>query len=105
MPSPNRIIKKVEALVATDGMQSLKFVTRSIAGVNALSQQKQDQEDQDNNKDQDNKHSPDNNEELEWKSDSDDEEEQTCLDEAELDDATGGRDQHSDNRVWIKQVQ
>ena len=38
-------------------------------------------------------------------SDSDDEEKQTCLDEAESDDAAGGRDQCNNVRVSIKQVQ
>jgi len=105
MPAPDRIVKKAEALAATDSGQSLKFVTHLIAGVNSSSQQKQDQEDQDDDEDKDHNCSPQDDKELECNSDSDDEEEQTCSDEAELDDATGGRYQHNDNRVSIKQVQ
>ena len=102
--APNQITKKAESLATADGMQSLKSVTHLIAGVNTLLQQKQDQEDQDDDKDQDCKHSPDDNEELECDSDSDDEEEQTHSDEAELDEATDGRDQHNNDRASIKQV-
>ena len=71
-PSPNRIIKKAEALAAKDDVQSLEFVTRLIAGVNTLLQQKQDQEDQDNDEDQDCKHSPEDDKESECDSDSTD---------------------------------
>jgi len=105
MPAPDAIVKKAEALAATDSGQSLKFVTHLIAGVNSSSQQKQDQEDQDDDEDKDHNCSPQDDKELECNSDSDDEEEQTCSDEAELDDATGGRDQHNNNRASIKQVQ
>ena len=43
-PAPNETIKKAKALAAKDGMQSLKFVTCLITGMNALLQQQKDQE-------------------------------------------------------------
>ena len=51
IPAPSKIIKKVRTLAANNGMQSFKFATCLIAGVNSLLQQNQDQEDQDDDKD------------------------------------------------------
>ena len=76
IPTPNHIIKLVEAIAKKDGVKSLKFVTSSIAGV----EQTINTETDDNEEDDDYYYEPENDEEL-----NDDE----PITQSEIDEVTG----------------